>query len=189
MLHLLKLVFRVATRSFDPRRDLLLENLALRQQLIALKRKYPHPQVAVSDKLFWVLLRSFWPGWKQALIFVQPETVVRWHKAGFKLYWEWLYRHRTPAGRKCVSIELRELIFRMVAENPTWGAPRIHGELRMLGFDISERTVLRWMGKAPKSPEPAERWATFLSNHREAIAAMDFFSVPTRPLVYCTASS
>ena len=90
-------------------------------------------------------------------------------------------------GRKCVSKELRELIFRMVAENPTWGAPRIHGELKMLGFDISERTVLRWMRKAPRNPEPAKRWAAFLSNHREAIAAMDFFTVPTLTfgVLYC----
>jgi transposase InsO family protein len=78
-----------------------------------------------------------------------------------------------------VSRELLELIFRMVAENPTWGAPRIHGELKMLGFDISERTVLRWMRKAPRKPEPAKRWKAFLSNHREALAAMDFFTVPT----------
>jgi transposase InsO family protein len=86
-----------------------------------------------------------------------------------------------------VSRELRELIYRMVAENPTWGAPRIHGELKMLGFDISERTVLRWMRKAPRSPEPAKRWAAFLSNHREAIAAMDFFTVPTFTfgVLYC----
>jgi transposase InsO family protein len=83
-----------------------------------------------------------------------------------------------PRGKR-VSLELRELIFRMVAENPTWGAPRIHGELKMLGFDISERSVLRWMRKAPRNPEPAKRWAAFLSNHREAIAAMDFFTVPT----------
>jgi len=78
-----------------------------------------------------------------------------------------------------VSQEVRALVFQMVAENPTWGAPRIHGELRMLGFDISERTVLNWMRKAPRIPEPAKRWATFLANHREAIAAMDFFTVPT----------
>jgi transposase InsO family protein len=86
-----------------------------------------------------------------------------------------------------VSRELRELIFRMVAENPTWGSPRIHGELKMLGFDISERTVLRWMRKVPRSPEPAKRWAAFLSNHREAIAAMDFFTVPTLTfgMLYC----
>jgi putative transposase len=125
------------------------------------------------------MLRRLWPGWKRALILVQPETVVRWHRAGFKLYWTWLSRHRVQAGRKCVSKELRELIFRMVAENSTWGAPCIHGELTMLGFDISERTALRWMRKAPRSPEPAKRWAAFLSNHSEAITAMDFFTVPT----------
>jgi hypothetical protein len=82
-------------------------------------------------------------------------------------------------GRKCISKEMRELIFGMVAENATWGAPRIHGELKMLGFDISERTVLRWMRKAPRSPESTKRWPTFLRNHREVIAAMDFFTVPT----------
>jgi putative transposase len=90
-------------------------------------------------------------------------------------------------GRKRIGIELREHIFRMVAENPTWGAPRIHGELTILGFDISERTVLRWMRKAPRNPERTKRWATFLSNHREAIAAMDFFTVPTLTfsVLYC----
>jgi transposase InsO family protein len=103
------------------------------------------------------------------------------------MYWTWLSRHRTGAGRKCVDKELRELIFRMVAENPTWGAPRIHGELKMLGLDISERTVLRWMKKAPRNPELAKRWVAFLNNHREAIAAMDFFDVPTLTfgVLYC----
>ena len=103
------------------------------------------------------------------------------------MYWTWISRRRTRVGRKCVSEELRELIFRMVAENSTWGAPRIHGELRMLGFDISERTVLRWMRRAPRGPEPAKRWAAFLSNHRETIAAMDFFTVPTLKfgVLYC----
>ena len=118
---------------------------------------------------------------------VRPETVVRWHRAGFSGYWKGISRHRTCAGRGCVSREVRELIFRMVAENRTWGAPRIPGELRMLGFDISERTVLRWMRKVPRNPEPAKQWATFLSNHREAIAAMDFFTVPTLTfgMIYC----
>jgi transposase InsO family protein len=133
------------------------------------------------------MLRRLWPGWKQALTLIQPETVVRWHRAGFKLYWTWLSRRRAHVGRKCVSRELRELIFRMVAENATWGAPRIHGELKMLGFDISERTVLRWMRRAPRNPEPAKRWTAFLNNHREAIAAMDFFTVPTLTfsVLYC----
>jgi transposase InsO family protein len=133
------------------------------------------------------MLRRFWSGWKRTLVIVQPETVVRWHRAGFKLYWTWCSRHKARAGRKCVSQELRELIFRMGAENPTWGAPRLHGELEMLGFDISERTVLRWMRKAPRNPEPAKQWKAFLNNHREAIGAMDFFTVPslTFGVLYC----
>jgi putative transposase len=179
MLRLLRILAVVFTRSLRSRRNLVLENLALRQQLGVLKQKYPHPRFAAADILFWVILRRFWPGWNQVLILVQPETVVRWHRAGFKLFWTWLSRHRKRAGRKCVSRELRKLIFRMVAENPTWGAPCIHGELRMLGFDLSERTVQRWMRRAPRSPEPARRWMAFLGNHREAIAAMDFFTVPT----------
>ena len=121
------------------------------------------------------------------MILVQPETVVRWHQAGFKVYWKWLSRHGVHAGRKCVNRELRELIFRMVDENSTSGAPRIHRELKMLGFNISERSVLRWMRRAPRSPEPAKRWAGFLSNHREAIASMDLFTVPTLTfgILYC----
>lgn len=179
MLRLLRLLPFLAVRFFRSRRNLLFENMALRQQIAALKARHPKPQLAAADKLFWTMLRKLWPDWKRALVLVQPETVVRWHRSGFKLYWKWLSRHRTGAGRRCVNKELRELIFRMVAENPTWGAPRIHGELKMLGFDISERTVLRWMQKAPRSPEPAKRWMAFLNNHREAIAAMDFFTVPT----------
>jgi putative transposase len=178
MLRLLRLLPVLAIRLFRSRRELLLENLALRQQLTVLKQRHPQPRFAITDKLFWVMLRRLWYGWKCVLVLVRPETVVRWHRTGFKLYWKWLSLHRTGAGRRCVSRELRELIFRLVAENPTWGAPRIHGELKMLSFDISERTVLRWMRKAPRSPVSAKRWAAFLDNHREVIAAMDFFTVP-----------
>jgi transposase InsO family protein len=176
----MRLLLALLVRSARSRRDLLLENTALRQQLVVLKaRQQPQPRFTAPDRFFWIALRRLWPGWKRALVLVQLETVVGWHRAGFRLYWTWLSRHRRPAGRRCVSKELRELIFRMVAENPTWGAPRIHGELKMLGFDISERSVLRWMRKAPRNPEPAKRWTAFLNNHREAIAAMDFFTVPT----------
>jgi putative transposase len=183
----LRILFVLPIHLFRSHRDLLFENLALRQQLAVLKQKHPRPRLALFDKLFWVILRRLWPGWKRASILVQPETVVRWHRAGFKMYWSWLSRHRARVGRKCVGGEMRDLIFRMVAENPTWGAPRIHGELKMLGFDVSERTVLRWMRKAPRNPEPVRRWAAFLSNHREAIAAMDFFTVPTLTfgVLYC----
>jgi transposase InsO family protein len=178
MLRLLRLLVDLFTRLFRSRRDLLLENLALRQQLGVFKQKHPPPRFATTDKLFWVMLSRLWVGWRRALIVVQPETVVRWHRTVFKLYWTWISRHRTRTGRKCVSRELRGLIFRMVTENQTWGAPRIHGELKMLGFEISERTVLRWIRRAPRNPEPAKRWAAFLNNHREVIAAMDFFTVP-----------
>jgi putative transposase len=116
-----------------------------------------------------------------------PETVGRWHRAGFRLYWKLISKVRTQAGRKQTPKEVRELIFRMVAENPTWGAPRIHGELLMMGFDLSERTISRWMKRAPRNPEPVKRWLVFLRNHREAIAAMDFFTVPTMSfgVLYC----
>jgi len=174
-------------RVFRTRRNLLLENLVLRQQLTVLKRKRPRPRIAALDKLFWVLARRFWSGWKQALIVVTPDTVVRWHLAGFALYWRAISRARRVFGRKTISKEVRNLIFRMVKENPTWGAPRIHGELQMLGFDVSERTISRWMRRAPRNPEPAKRWLAFLRNHREAIAAMDFFTVPTITfgVLYC----
>jgi transposase InsO family protein len=187
MLHVLKLIFGVLVRCFRARRDLLLENLALRQQLCALSRRRPQPRFSNGDRLLWVMLRRLWSGWQKALILVQPETVVRWHRAGFKLYWKWISRSRVRVGRRPTSKEIRELIFRMVAENSTWGAPRIHGELKMLGFDLSERTVLRWMREAPRNPQLATRWAAFLSNHRDAIAAMDFFTVPTLTfgVLYC----
>jgi transposase InsO family protein len=187
MLRLLELIFGVFVRSFRTRRDLLLENLALRQQLAVLARRRPQPRFSNGDRFLWITLRRLWPGWRKALILVQPDTVIRWHRAGFKLYWKWISRSKVRVGRRSMSKEIRELIFRIVAENPTWGAPRIHGELRMLGFDISERTVLRWMRKAPRSSEPSKRWAAFLSNHREVIAAMDFFTVPTITfgILYC----
>src|SRR6202162_934173 len=174
-------------RLLRARRSLLLENLALRQQLAVLKRRHPRPRLDLLDKLFWVAVRRFWSGWQQSLIVVTPETVVRWHRAGFCLYWKLISKVRRPVGRRQTPKEVRELIFRMVAENSTWGAPRIHGELLMLGFDVSERTISRWMKRAPRDPEPAKRWLAFLQNHREAIAAMDFFTVPTINLgvIYC----
>src|SRR5882672_7328981 len=174
-------------RLFRGRRKLLLENLALRQQLAVLKRRHPRPRLLAFDKFFWVLARRFWSGWKQALIVVSPETVVRWHRSGFALYWRAISKARRIVRRKRISKEAKDLIFQMVAENSSWGAPRIHGELLMLGFDVSERTVSRWMTRAPRDPEQAKRWLAFLRNHREAIAAMDFFTVPTITfnLLYC----
>ena len=187
MIRLLRLILGILIRVLRSRRELLLENLVLRQQLCVLKRRAPKAKVSTLDKLFWVAVHRLWSGWKHSLILVSPETVVRWHRAGFKLYWRAISRARRVVGRKRISKEIRDLIFRMVKENPTWGAPRIHGELLMLGFDVSESTVSRWMRRAPRDSEPAKRWLAFLQNHREAIAAMDFFTVPTVTfkLLYC----
>src|SRR6266481_707669 len=174
-------------RLFRPRRILLLENLALRQQLAVFKRRHPRPRLSAFDKLFWVLARRFWSGWKQTLILVGPETVVRWHRSGFALYWRVISRARRVAGKRRISKEARDLIFRMVTENPTWGAPRIHGELLMLGLDVCERTISRWMRRAPRDHERTKRWLAFLRNHREVVAAMAFFIVPTITfgVLYC----
>src|SRR5712692_8454453 len=187
MFRFIGLCLGALVRFFRVRRSLLLENLALRQQLAVLKRRCRRPCLGPFDKLFWVAVSRFWSGWKQALVVVTPETVIRWHRAGFRLYWKLTSRVRARVGRKPTPKEVRELIFRMVVENPTWGAPRIHGELLMLGFDLCERTISRWMKRAPRDPEPVKRWLTFLRNHREAIAAMDFFTVPTITfsMLYC----
>ncbi len=187
MLPSLRLFLGTFARLFCLHRSLLLENLALRQQLVVLKRRRPRPSLGPFDRLFWVLARRVWTGWKQSLVIVTPETVVRWHRAGFRLYWRLVSRDRRQVGRKQICKELRDLIFRMACENPTWGAPRIHGELLMLGFDVSERTISRWMKRAPGTPDPAKRWLAFLRNHREAIAGMDFFTVPTITfrVLYC----
>src|SRR5258707_242095 len=185
MFRLLRLLFGFLLRCARSRRDLLLENLALRQQLAVLNQPRQRPSLSRIDKLFWIAIRRVWMQWKQSLLIVTPETVVRWHREGFLKYWRW--RSRGERGRKRVSREVRRLIFQMSAENPTWGAPRIHGELLKLGFDLSERTVSRWMRRAPRKADSSRRWKAFLSNHREVIAAMDFFTVPTLSfsVLYC----
>src|SRR6266516_4749715 len=187
MFRFISLCLGTLVRILRTRRSLLLENLALRQQLAVLKRRHPRPRLDLLDRLFWVAVRRFWMGWQQSLIVVTPETVVRWHRAGFRLYWKLISKVRRPVGRRQSSKEIQELIFRMVVENPTWGAPRIHGELLMLGFELSERTISRWMKRAPRDPDRAKRWVAFLRNHREAIAAMDFFTAPTITfgVLYC----
>src|SRR5229473_7653420 len=162
MIVLLRYLLGWVVSAFRSRKGLVLENLALRQQLLALHAKRPRRRLTALHKLFWVALRTFWSGWTKPLVLVTPRTVVRWHGAGFRLYWTWVSRARRVGGRKRVSKEVRALIFRMVAENPTWGAPRIHGELLKLGFDLSERSVSRWIRRAPKDPRPAKHWQAFL---------------------------
>ena len=127
--------------------------------------------------MFWILLRRFWSQWKDVLVIVQPDTVIGWHRAGFRWYWRW--RSRRHRGRPRISQEIRALIRRFARENPTWGAPKIHGELLMLGFEISERTVARYLRGVRRRGNPSQSWLTFLRNHREVIVALDFFTVPT----------
>ncbi len=136
--------------------------------------------------MFWILLRRLWPGWTNVLIIVKPETVVSWHRAGFRFFWRLRSRPKR-SGRSKLNGEVRKLIRQMIKENPTWGAPRIHGELLKLGFDISERTVSRYIKRISPSGQSRKLWAAFLRNHREVITAMDFFTVPTLTfqLLYC----
>ena len=121
--------------------DLRIENLVLRQQLAVFKEKRPRPRIKDPDQAFWVVLRGTWPKWTNALILVRPETVAKWHRKGFRLFWKWKSKKRRP-GRPRVSKEIRDLILKMASENG-WGAPRIHSELQKLGFDVHERTVSR----------------------------------------------
>ena len=129
---------------FIGRTELALEILALRQQVAVLKRKHPRPKLSRIDRLFWTALRSFWSRWAEVLLIVKPETVVGWHRAGFRLFWRWRSRGRAP-GRAAITDELQELIRRTARENSSWGAPKIHGELLKLGFVLSERSVSRYL--------------------------------------------
>jgi len=150
------------------RRTLLLENLALRQPLVVRKRRQPRPRLGVLDKLFWVAARRFWSRWKPSLIVVTHATVVRWHRVGFRLYGRLISRVRRQVGRKPTSKQVRELIFRRVVENPPWGAPRLHGELRRLGFEVSERTISRGMKRAPRRPDRTLPWRAFVITGRRS---------------------
>jgi putative transposase len=158
------------------RRDLTLENLALRQQLAVLKRSQTRPKIKQSDRLFWTLLSRTWSGWRAALIVVKPATVVGWHRRDFKRYWTKLSKHRV-GGRPAVSLQVRALIRQRAAANPLWGAPRIHGELLKLGINVSERSVSRLMPR--RRQPPSQTWRTFLANHLHGIASVDLFTVPT----------
>ena len=161
---------------FKTDHDLRIENLALRQQLAVFKDKRPRPKLRDADQRFWVALRSAWPKWTNALIFVKPGTVTKWHRRGFRLFWKWKSKTKRP-GRPRISREIRDLIRKMAIEN-SWGAPRIHGELLKLGLDVDERTVSRYMPKRPAPPDALKNWLAFLKNHRELITGFDFFTVP-----------
>ena len=161
MRHLLYALLATARSSLKSQRELARENLALRQQLAILQHKTKRPKLTKADRAFWVALCRLWPDWQNALLIVKPETVIRWHRKGFKLYWSW--KSRNNGGRPPIDAEIRTLIARMVRENPTWGAPRIHGELLKLGFEVGEATVSRYMPRRRKPP--SQSWRAFLQNH------------------------
>ena len=180
----MKVVFLFLRSFLVSRAALAAENLALRQQLAILKPRTRRPRLRRRDRLFWVWLSRLWSGWTSALVIVKPETVVRWHRAGFRLYWRWKSRQRC-AGRPKVDRKVRDMIRWLSAENPRWGAPRILSELKMLGYEVAESTVAKYMCR--KRKPPSQTWRTFLENHVKDIAAVDFFTVPTVTfrVLYC----
>ncbi len=163
--------FRAALKT---RAQLALENLALRQQLAVLKRKSPRPKLRRIDRTFWVFLSKVFGDWKSCLLIVQPATVIRWHRRGFKHYWRW--KSRKP-GRPKIDREIITLIHRMSRENPLWGTPRIQSELQLLSYKVAASTVDKYRIKPKRGP--SQTWRTFLRNHMHETIACDFFVVPT----------
>lgn len=167
-------LFRTLTQD---RADLVLENLALRQQLAVLERHSKRPKILPSDRIFWVILSRDWKGWRSSMALVRPATVVRWHRQAFRLFWKRKSR-AAKRGRPSIPPEVIHLIRRMARENPTWGEERIQSELRLLGYEVADSTVGKYMGRARTWP-PSQTWRTFLRNHLPQTAACDFFVVPT----------
>jgi transposase InsO family protein len=162
--------------SFRTRAALQAEILALRHQLAVLQASAPrHLCLKRSDRVLWVLLSRFWSGWRPCLQIVQPATVIAWHRRAFA--WYWTRKSRRRPGRPDVSAEIRDLIRRMSRANPLWGAPRIHGELLKLGIAVAQSTVAKYLQRSRKPP--SQNWRTFLTNHIEQTASIDFFTVPT----------
>ena len=161
---------------FKTRAALQLENVALRHQLGVLRRSVKKPKLTPLDRLLWAWLSGVWADWRCALIVVKPETVIAWHRKGFRLFWTWKVRHGQPE-RPSVLNDVRDLIRLMSRANPTWGAPRIHGELLKLGIDIGETSVSKYLVRHRKPP--SQTWRTFLENHVKNLVSVDFFTVPT----------
>ena len=162
--------------SLRDRTALQLEILALRHQLHVVNRSRPQRlRLTQADRMLWVWLSKVWNEWRAAVVIVKPETVLAWHRRGFRLFWTWKSRRRL--GRPVIPPDVRLLIRRMAEANPLWGAPRIHGELLKLGIDVSQATVARYMARHRRPP--SQTWRTFLANHVDQIVAADFFVVPT----------
>ena len=170
-----KIIIYALVSALKSRRQLAMENIALRHQLEVLHRNAKRPHLKPSDRALWALLTHFLPEWRRHLSIVQPDTVIRWHRAGWRLYWRW--RSDPGRGRPKVSTKVRSLIRRISLENPLWGAPRIHGELLKLGYDLCETTIAKYMVR--RSGPPSQTWRTFIRNHMSDLAAIDFFTVHT----------
>jgi transposase InsO family protein len=153
-----------------------LEILALRHQLGVLHRSVKRPKLTPADRCLWAWLYEIWDEWRSGLFLVQPSTVIGWHRKGFRLFWTGQIRGGKP-GRPAVPQEIRDLIRAMSRENLLWGAPRIHSELRKLGFDIAETSVSKYMIRHRRPP--SQTWKTFLGNHVKSMVSVDFFTVPT----------
>jgi transposase InsO family protein len=176
LLNLTTLLLRCILAFFRGRRDQAVVELALRQQLAAYAQKQTKPKLTPLDRAFWVALFRFWHGWKEVLVIVKPETVIRWHRKGFRLYWRTISK-RGP-GRPRISEEVQALIRRLACENG-WRARKIQAELEKLGFNVSLATVSCYLPTRESDDGQRQRWMTFLRNHKHGIAAMDFFVVPT----------
>jgi putative transposase len=178
MLAILLYLFRFLRLLGSGHQAIALENLALRRQLAAYRRKRKRPVLTRLDRLFWMGLSQVWQDWRHALVFVQPDTVVRWQRERFRRFWTRLSRpNGGQRGRPAIAGEIRRLIQQMAVANPLWRAPRIHGELTMLGIVVSERSVSRVLRTIPRPP--LQNWKTFLKNHLSELVSVDFFTVAT----------
>jgi hypothetical protein len=176
MIALFCLCVALFVSPFKSKSRLEAENAALRHQLVILRRKVRgRVRLTDGDRLFFIQLYRWFPTILKAITIVRPETLVRWHRAGFRRYWRW--KSRSLGGRPQINGDLRALIRRMSVDNPLWGAPRIHGELLKLGFEVAQSSVAKYMVKRRGPPSPG--WRTFLRNHTPDIAAMDLFIAPT----------
>ena len=176
MLEIIAVFVRAVALACHGHQELVLENIALRQQLNALKRTVTRPSVRRRDRLFWIVAGKTWQPWRTALVFVQPDTVMRWHREWLRN--RWARCSRAPVdGQPTIDRRVRDLVNEMATANPLWSAPRIHGELRKLGLGVSERTVSRLIARRPRPP--SQTWRTLLTNHVASVVSMDFFTVPT----------
>jgi transposase InsO family protein len=171
------ILFRLAAAILKSRRNLLLENLALSHQLLVLGRNASRPRLNPLDRALWAWLSHTWNRWRIRLLIVQPDTVIQWHREGFRLFWKWKSRPAQP-GRKTVAADTITLIRNLSQSNPLWGAPRIHGELFKLRITVAQRTVGKYMLRPPRGSS-TQNWKMFLRNHLGQTLSVDFLTVPT----------